>query len=125
MSKVVIKCSTVTGIHRTNVSSCEEVTLLVLKDDTIPHIDPDCMKVVFPATVPSAIMDNVTWPKNPAHKRYHDQYVRDCLGKKVGNVPANLGRFLRRCLRYCPNIVNITWYVSCLVIIVIGWNREE
>ena len=55
MSKVVIKCSTVTGIHRTNVSSCEEVTLLVLKDNSIPHIDPDCMKVVFPTTVPTSL----------------------------------------------------------------------
>ena len=47
MEKVVIRSSTITGIHRTKVSSCEEIVLSVVKDDSIPGIDPYCMKVVF------------------------------------------------------------------------------
>ena len=111
MEKIVIKFSTIRGIHRTKVSSCEEVTLLVERDDSIPHIDKDCMKVMFPAAVPMHLLDNVTWPKNPDHKRYTDQRVRDCMGKKVGNVPANLARFFRRCLLHASTLTRITWYV--------------
>ena len=109
MAKIVIKYSTITGIHRTKVSSCEEVTLMVVRDDSIPHIDKDCMKVMFPETVANVLLDNVTWPKNPQHKRYRDQKVRDCLGKKVGNVPANLARFFRLCLQYCSTLTGIYW----------------
>ena len=72
MTKIVIQFSTITGIHCTNVSSCEEVTLLVEKDDSIPHIDKECMKVMFPHDVPSELLDNVTWPKNPKNKRWTD-----------------------------------------------------
>ena len=114
MSQIVIKYSTITGIHRTNISSCQEVTLDVVKDDSIPHIDPHCMKVMFPSTVPAELMNKVTWPRNPDHGRYNDQLVRDCLGEKVGNVPANIGSFFRRCLLYCPNLVSISWYVYTL-----------
>ena len=65
MAKIVIKFSTITGIHCTNnVSSCEEVTLFVVRDDSIPEIDPDCMKVMFLETVASSLPDNVTWRKN-------------------------------------------------------------
>ena len=42
MSKVVIIKSTVTSIHRTKVSSCEEVVMEVVRDDSIPGIDPYC-----------------------------------------------------------------------------------
>lgn len=115
MNKVVIINSTVTGIHQTNIGSCEEVVLKVVKDDSIPNIDPHCMKVMFPETVSVEILNKVTWPKNPAHKRFNDQLVRDCLGKKVGNVPANMGEFFRKCIRYCPYLTSITWYVSSLL----------
>lgn len=114
MPKIVIQFSTITGIHRTKVSSCEEVTLLVEKDDSIPHIDKECMKVIFPDQVPNELLDNVTWPKNPKNKRLTDQLVRDCLGKKVGNVPANLAHFFRKCLRYATTLTRITWYVVVL-----------
>ena len=37
-----------TQIHRTKVGSHEAVALHVVPDNSIPHIDPKCMKVVFP-----------------------------------------------------------------------------
>ena len=95
---IMIRYSTITGIHRTKVSSHESTNLDVEMDNSISHIDPMCMKVVFPANVPAALRDEVTWPKNPDHKRYQDQLVKDCLGKKVGNVPANLAGFFRKLL---------------------------
>ena len=109
MAKVVIQYSTIRGIHRTKVSSCEEVALLVEKDDSIPHIDKDCMKVIFPNIVANELLDSVTWPKNPKNNRFTDQKVRDCLGKKVGNVPANLSRFFRQCLQCSSTLTHITW----------------
>ena len=66
---IVIRYSTITGIHRTKVSSHESINLDVEMDNSIPDIDPMCMKVVFPANVPAAFRDEVTWPKNPDHKR--------------------------------------------------------
>ena len=64
---IVIRYSTITGIHRTKVSSQESIYLDVEMDNSIPDIDPMCMKVVFPANVPAAFRDEVTWPKNPDH----------------------------------------------------------
>ena len=95
---IVIKSSRITGIHRTKISSHEEVTLLVERDDSVQHIDPQCMKVMFPMFVEHHLRDEIVWPKNPAHKRFQDQRVRDCIGKKVGNVPANLAGLFRRIL---------------------------
>ena len=103
MLKVVMAKSTVTGIHRTKVSSCEEVVLQVVKDDSIPGVNPYCTKVMFPSSVANNIMDLVTWPKNAAYKRHQDQLLRDCVGRKVSNVPVNLIRLFPRCLQYCPN----------------------
>ena len=70
----------------------------MLKDDSISHIDPNAMQVMFPSRVHPSLMDEITYPKNPEHKRYRDQFVRDCLGKKVGNVPANLCGLFRELL---------------------------
>ena len=53
-------------------------------------------------------MGEVTWPKNPKRKRYADQIVRDCLGKQVGNVPANLAGFFRKLLTLSTYVTHIT-----------------
>ena len=63
---------------------------------------------MFPTTVPSSLMREVTWPKNPERKRYADQIVRDCLGKQVGNVPANLAGFFRKLLTLSTYVTHIT-----------------
>ena len=73
---IVIKFPSVTGIHKTLVSSHKDVVLAVEMDNLILHIDPECMRVMFPTTVPSSLMGEVTWPKNPKRKRYTDQIVR-------------------------------------------------
>ena len=52
---------------------------------SIPDIDP--MSVFFFNEV-----------KKPHHKPYQDQLVKDFLGNKVGNVPANLAGFFRNCI---------------------------
>ena len=105
---IVIKSSCITGIHRTMVASHEDISLQVEKDDTIPHIDPQCMRVMFPMTVDPGLRNEITWPKNPDHRRYQDQQVRDCIGKKVGNVPANLAGLFRRLLT-TNKVSRITW----------------
>ena len=45
---ITIRNSVVTGIHRTKVGGHEAIALEVVKDDSVPHIDPDCVKVMFP-----------------------------------------------------------------------------
>ena len=55
----------------------------MVKDDGIHNIDPQAMQVVFPNHVHPSLMDEITYPKNPAHRRYRDQFVRDCFGKKL------------------------------------------
>ena len=90
MSIVIIKNSVITGIHRTKVGAHEAIPLIVQKDDSVQHIDPDCMLVKFPEDVAASLMKEITYPKNEAHKRPHDQLVEDVLGMKVGNVPANI-----------------------------------
>ncbi len=99
-TKVVIH-SVVTGIHRTKVGAQKDIPLILENDDTVPHIDPQCMLVRFPQLeqIPEYLHRAITYPKNPAHNRYEDQMVRDVAGTKVGNVPANLCRLLRRLKR--------------------------
>ena len=54
-------------------------------DNSVPHIDPECMKVMFPSTVAEQMMHEITWPKNPGGKRYGDQIVRETVWvKKFG-----------------------------------------
>ena len=90
MSSIIIRNSTISGLHATKCSSNPEVTLLVCPDTTWK--DSNAMKVVVPhlENLPLDSHDLVTWPKNHARKRFVDQKIRDVAGKKVGNVPANL-----------------------------------
>ena len=100
-SNDVTVTSVVTGIHRTKVGSHREIELLLEKDDSIPNIDPNCMIVRFPGLedIPQRLHNAVTYPKNPDHKRYVDQLVKDVVGRKVGNVPANFCGLFRRLKR--------------------------
>ena len=72
----------------------KEVPVLVEEDDSIPHIDPNCMLVKVPALddIPHHLHGAVSYLKsrNPQDARQTDQLVRDTAGKKVGNVPSNL-----------------------------------
>ena len=96
MSLVVVKNSVISGVHRTKVGPHEAMTLIVEADNSISHIDLECMKVVF--------------PKNPDHKQFKDQLVEDVLGKVVGNVTPNLCHLFHRLLE--RNLVrNMKWYV--------------
>ena len=57
---------------------------------------------MFPDTVPDELKNEITWPKNLDHNRKENQLVKDCLGKKVGNVPANL-------INLSTYVTQITW----------------
>ena len=94
--QVVIQ-SVVSGIHRTKVGAHKDIPLIMENDDSIPDIDPHCIMLMFPPKeqIPDNLHRAITYPKNPAHKRYNDQLAEDVAGKKVGNVPANLCRLLR------------------------------
>ena len=90
MSEIVVRNSTISGLHATKCSSNPEITLSVCPDTTWK--DSDAMKVIVPSleNLPLESHHLVTWPKNPARKRFKDQKIRDVAGKKIGNVPANL-----------------------------------
>ena len=107
MDAIVIK-STITGIHKTKMSSHEEISLRVEEFNGIPQIDPDCMRVMFPIKVDAALLDEVVWPRNVMRKRYSDLKVRHCLGKEVGNVPANVAGLFRRLVRE-KKVSSISW----------------
>lgn len=109
MNTTVVIRSSITGIHRTKVSSHKDITLAVERDDSVHHIDPQCMKVMFPDTVPDELKNEITWPKNLDHNRKENQLVKDCLGKKVGNVPANLAGFFRKLINLSTYVTQITW----------------
>ena len=96
MANIIIKDSVISGIHITKIGSHESIALNIEDDNSIQHIDPNCLKVMFPAEVSDALLKEITYPKNPANKRFKDQLVEDCLGKKVGNVPANLCGLFRK-----------------------------
>ena len=63
----VIISSVVSGIHRTKVGGHREIPLLLVNDDTIPNIDPNCVVVRYPEIdqIPSQPNQAVTYPKNP------------------------------------------------------------
>ena len=109
-SKVTLN-STITGIHRTKVGAHPDIPLIVEDDDSIPSIDPNCMLVRFPdlEDIPVHLHKAVTYPKNPEHKRFVDQLVEDVVGKKVGNVPANICGLFRR-LKRNGLVRLIQWY---------------
>ena len=104
--------SVVTGIHKTQVGAHREIALLVQNDDSIPHIDRNCMLVRFPDSeeIPERLHKAVTYPKNPDHERYIDQVAEDMVGKKVGNVPANICGLFRE-LKRDGLVRRIQWYV--------------
>ena len=99
MSEIIIRNSTISGLHATKTSSHPDVVLSVLPDTTWK--DPNALQVKVPSleNLPPQSLELVTWPKNLARKRYTDQVVRDVAGKKVGNVPANLCGVLKELLR--------------------------
>ena len=102
----------VTGIHRTKFGAHRDISLLVEDDNSIPTIGPNCMLVRFPGIedIPVHLHKVVSYPRNPAHKRYNDQLAEDVAGKKVGNVPANICGLFRALKR--DNVVRrIQWYV--------------
>ena len=59
MSNIIAITSVITGIHRTKTGSHEDVQLLVVKDDEIPHIDLDAMKVMFPTRVHPSLLEKL------------------------------------------------------------------
>ena len=92
--------SVISGIHKTKIGANHCVELIVENDDTIPHIDSDCMVVPVPCLddIPPALHRAIAYPKsrNPKDPRQQDQLVMQTVGKKVGNVPSNICGVLRR-----------------------------
>ena len=100
MPEIVIRNSTISGLHATRTSSHPDVVLKVLPDDTTSK-DVNAMKVMVPPLndLSEDTLNQITWPRNPDRRRFIDQRVRDVVGKKVGNVPANLCGIFRVLLR--------------------------
>ena len=88
MAVVTIKSSSVTGIHRTKVSSHEDVTLLVHEDNSIPHIDPQCMKVMFPMHVDAQLREEIVWPKTGQRLSWQESWERPCKFGWVVQMPS-------------------------------------
>ena len=44
----IIVTSVISGIHKTKIGSHRDVKLIVENDDSVPHIDPNCMVVKVP-----------------------------------------------------------------------------
>ena len=93
---IVIKCSTITGLHRNNVSAHEAIDLHVM-DDSIQHIGPMCMKVTFPRSVPEELKCEMTWPKNPANKRYNAPSPTKVTDKSTKSDMRDMSSFVRFC----------------------------
>ena len=102
MTSVTIS-SVITGIHRTEIGSHREVRCLVINDDSIPDIDPNCMIVKLPPIedIPLELHNKVSYPKsrNPKDPRQRDQLIKEVAGKKIGNVPARICGLFRRLIR--------------------------
>ena len=99
MPEIVIRNSTISGLHITKNSSHPDVTLLVFPDTTWK--DENAMQVAVPSqeNLAPETLRLVTWPRNPVSRRYVDQLVQDVAGKKVGNVPANLCKLFKDLLK--------------------------
>ena len=111
MTEIVLN-SVISGIHKTKIGAHRDVQLIVENDDTIQHIDPDCMLVRVPCLedIPSELHSAIAYPKsrNPRDPRQADQLVKDTVGKKVGNVPSNIcGLF--RSLKDSREVKEIHW----------------
>ena len=111
MVDIIVK-SVVAGIHKTKIGANREVRLLVEIDDSVPHIDPNCMLVRVPAliNIPQRLHGAISYPKSrsPRDPRQTDQLVRQTAGKKVGNVPSNLCGLFRR-LKNQRKVRDIHW----------------
>ena len=116
MADIVLH-SVITGIHRTKVSAHRDERLMVEDDDTIPHIDPQCMLVKVPLLedIPPELHSAIAYPKsrNPRDPRKCDQLVRETAGRKVGNVPSNLCGLFRK-LKRDGQVKEIYWYVMAI-----------
>ena len=81
-------------------------------DDTVSHIDPDCMSVKVPLLegIPPELHNTIAYPKsrNPTEPRKTDQLVKDTAGKMVGNVPSNLFGIFRK-LKRDEEVKEIYW----------------
>ena len=86
--------SVIVGLHTTGNGSHPLIVLDVVEDNDVDK-DPDCMRVVC-NNVPTHHRKLVTWPANEEKNR-PDQLAADIINMKIGNVPANLCGFLRRC----------------------------
>ena len=104
--------SVISGIHRTKVGSHREVKLIVKNDDSIPHIDPNCMivKMLLMEQIPMQLHGRVSYPisRNPRDPRQMDQFVTDVAGKKVGNVPPSICGLFRN-LKRQRKVKDIHW----------------
>ena len=102
MADIVIN-SCISGLHKTKVGAHRDVKLLVENDDSVSHIDPECMLVRVPAIedIPPELHSAVSYPKsrNPRDPRQSDQLVKETAGKKVGNVPSNMCGLFRKLKR--------------------------
>ena len=83
MPEIVIRNSTISGLHITKNSSHPDVTLLVFPDTTWK--DENAMQVAVPSqeNLAPETLRLVTWPRNPVSRRYVDQLVQDVAGKKL------------------------------------------
>ena len=114
-NNTVIINSRISGIHKTKVGAHRDVKLLVLEDDSIQHIDPDCMFVRVPLLedIPSELHSAVAYPKsrNPRDPRQTNQLVKETAGRKVGNVPSNMCGLFRK-LKRDAKVKEIHWSVN-------------
>ena len=111
MANIIIT-SVISGIHRTKVGSHRDVKLIVENDDSIQHIDPNCMVVRIPPIedIPAELHRVVSYPRsrNPGDPRQTDQLIYQVAGRKVGNVPSNLCGLFRR-LKQERKVKDIHW----------------
>ena len=112
MTENVVVQSVISGIHKTKIGAHRDVQLIVENDDTIPHIDQNCMVVKVPCLedIPPALHGEIAYPRsrNPRDHRQTDQLVRETAGKKVGNVPSNICGVFRR-LKGDGLVRSISW----------------
>lgn len=99
MADIVVN-SVISGLHKTKIGANRGVRLIVENDDSVKHIDPNCMlvRVPFLEDIPPELHGAIAYPKsrNPRDLRQTDQLVKETVGKKVGNIPANICGLFRR-----------------------------
>ena len=94
------------------VCAHRDVCLVVQEDNSVQHIDPNCIVVKVPPLeqIPPHLHYAVSYPKshNPKDPRQHDQLVIETAGKKVGNVPSNMSGLFRM-LKDNRDVKEIYW----------------